>query len=101
MLAVTALESRHTYRAYDPTFTIPHDQLDEIIRLALISPSGTNRQGIDLITVVNRQRIDELSNIVIAGWPDSIRQPRTDRVTPLGVKHPQLRRIRADFPHPK
>jgi nitroreductase len=86
-MAIAALEARHTYRAYDPSFTIPRDQLDTILHAALISPTGRNQQEIDLITVVNRQKIDELSDVIIAGWPEDIRSSRTARVTAFGVKN--------------
>jgi nitroreductase len=86
-MALAILAARHTVRAYDPSYTIPRDTLDQILNAALISPTARNQQELDLITVVNRHRIDELSNIVLGSWPDEVRTARTERVSKFGVKN--------------
>jgi nitroreductase len=86
-MALAILAARHTVRAYDPSYTIPRNVLDQILHAALIAPTARNQQELDIIAVVNRQKIDDLSNIVINAWPDDIRTSRRDRVTKSGVKN--------------
>jgi nitroreductase len=86
-MTLSPLESRHTYRAYDATYTIPRSQIDEIIRLALLSPTARNLQEIDLIVLVTQSKIDEISQLIISTWPESIRKPRTERILALGCQN--------------
>jgi nitroreductase len=87
-MAIAALESRHTYRAYDKTYTIPREQIDEINRLTLLSPTARDAQEIDVITVVSREELAKLSELIISTWPDSIQAGRTARMTALGCTNP-------------
>jgi nitroreductase len=84
---IAALESRDTYRAYDPSYTIPWTQIETIVRLALLSPTGRDVQDLDIVAIVNREKLEEVSSVVLAGWPESISGPRASRVLPLGVKN--------------
>jgi nitroreductase len=86
-MTIAALESRHTYRAYDATYAIPRSQLEEILRVSLLSPTARNVQEIDFVTIASRAKIDEISELVISTWPDSIRGPRSERILGLGCKN--------------
>jgi nitroreductase len=86
-MALAILAARHTVRAYDASYAIPRDTLDQILHAALISPTARNQQEIDLITIANRQKLEDISNTIVAGWPADLRTSRTERVTKSGVKN--------------
>lgn len=85
MDVLEALRSRRTVRQYEPDYTIPRDQLDKIINIALDSPTGRNLQEIDLVVCTNRQKLDEATKISFDSWDEARRSRWLNRKTDLGV----------------
>ena len=57
MQTLEALNTRRSVRNFDPSFVIPKEDLDKIIKAALNSPSAINLQEHDLIVVTNKEKI--------------------------------------------
>lgn len=87
MDVLEALHSRHTVRQYEPDYTIPRDQLEQMINVALDSPTGRNYQEIDLVVCTNRQKLDEATKISFDSWDEGRRSRWLNRKTDLGVKN--------------
>ena len=87
MEVLEAIKSRRTVRQYDPTYTIPDDILQQLIDIALDSPTGRNLQGIDLLVVTNRAKIDEATMITFNSWDESARERWNHRKEQYGVKN--------------
>ena len=58
MDVLEAIQTRRSIRHFDPNYTIPKEDLHKIVDLTLLSPTAMNKQGIDLVVVTNRQKID-------------------------------------------
>ena len=87
MEVLEAIKSRRTVRQYDPTYTIPDDILQQLIDIALDSPTGCNYQGIDLLVVTDRAKIDEATMITFNSWKESDREGWNHRKEQYGVKN--------------
>jgi nitroreductase len=72
-MAVAALLARRTVRAYVPDYVIPKDVMDKILEVALASPSGYNRQGLDLIVVTNQGLLATICETAYATWPQPMK----------------------------
>ena len=87
MNVLDALNSRRTVRQYDATYTIPEDVLKQIVDCGLDSPTGCDMQGIDLVVVTDRAKIDEATGITFRSF-DEARQERWNmRKQDYGVKN--------------
>ena len=64
MDVLEAIQTRRSIRHFDPNYTIPKEDLHKIVDLTLLSPTAMNKQGIDLVVVTNRQKIDEATEIL-------------------------------------
>lgn len=71
-MALAALKQCRTIRNFDPTFTIPKEQLTEIINTALNAPSAKNNQDVDLIVITNKDKIKELGKVCYDCLPKEI-----------------------------
>ena len=87
MDVLEALRTRRTVRQYEPDYTIPREQLDQIINVALDSPTGKNYQEIDLVVCTNRQKLDEATKISFDSWDEARRSRWLNRKSDLGVKN--------------
>ncbi|OHT04667.1 nitroreductase family protein [Tritrichomonas foetus] len=87
MDVIEALKTRRTVRQFEPDYTIPRDQLQQIVDVALISPTGRNLQGLDLVVCTNRQKLDEATKITFDSWPEDRRERWTNRKQDYGVKN--------------
>ena len=63
MLAIDALNHRRSIRNFDPSFEIPKDDLDKIIKASLNSPSAVNFQEHGLIVLTNKEKISEIDKV--------------------------------------
>jgi nitroreductase len=86
-MAVAALLSRRTIRSYQPEYVIPKEVLETIVGAALVSPSGYNRQGLDLLVVSNRELLDKAADVAYATWPQPLKDMFAERRTSCGVKN--------------
>jgi nitroreductase len=84
-MALAALLRRRTYRQYEPDYQIPKDILEKIVNAALLSPTANNKQGIDLVVVTNRAKLDELSKASFDTWPDGPKGNFSKRTQDYGV----------------
>ncbi|KAH0788991.1 nitroreductase family protein [Histomonas meleagridis] len=74
MEVLDALQSRRSYRNFDPNYVIPKEEVKKIIDLALQSPTGCNLQGIDLLVITDRKKIDEASKILYDSWDEDFQK---------------------------
>ena len=82
-----ALETRRTVRQYQPDYTIPKEDLQKIVDIALNSPSGMNLQGIDLLVCTNRDKIDEATMVIFKSWDETRQERWNNRKVEYGVKN--------------
>ena len=87
MDVLEALKTRRTIRQYEPDFAIPKDQLEQIVNIALDSPTGRNSQGIDLVVCTNRAKLDETTKIAFDSWDETRRTNWLKRKDDYGVKN--------------
>jgi nitroreductase len=85
MNIVDALKSRRTVRQYDPTYTIPSDVLNELIDLALTSPTGMNAQEVDLVVLTDRAKIDSATGVTFNSFPPEQKAHWNKRKVEYGV----------------
>jgi nitroreductase len=85
MNAIDALKSRRTIRQYDATYTIPPEHLNQLIEIALDSPTGCNAQELDLVVLTNRAKIDAALKITFDSWPAEKRANWNKRKETYGV----------------
>ena len=64
MQTLEVLNNRRSVRNFDPSITIPKEDLDKIISAALNSPSAMNLQEHDLVVITNKEKIAEVDKIV-------------------------------------
>ena len=87
MNALEALQKRRTFRNYDPNWTCPKDVLEQIVNTALDSPSGCNYQGIDLVVITNRDKLNAIEKTVLGGWSEEQQKGWDSRHEEYGVKN--------------
>ena len=87
MDVLEALQSRRTVRQYDRNYSIPKDVLNKLVDIALESPTARDAQGIDLVVVTNREKIDELTKISYDSWDEDRKKGWAERVETYGVKN--------------
>lgn len=75
MDVLDALRTRRTVRQFDPTYAIPREHLDRLIEAALTSPTGGDKQELDIVVLTDRAKIDAATKITFDSWPAD----RTDR----------------------
>lgn len=64
MDTISTIRSRRSIKFYDPDYKIPEQEIDEIIDLALLSPSSFNTQGWRIVNIEKpemREKIKEAS----------------------------------------
>jgi nitroreductase len=87
MDVLEALRQRRTVRQYVPDYVIPKDILTQLIDLVLDSPTGNNRQELDLTVITNRAKIDEISDVALKGFDATRVGYFSARTKELGVKN--------------
>ena len=87
MEVLEALQTRRSIRQFDQCYTIPKDELHKIVDLALLSPTALNKQGIDLVVVSNREKIDEATDITLNSYDVGMKNNFNERKKDLGVKN--------------
>ena len=87
MNALEALHKRRTFRNYDPNWTCPKDVLEEIVNTALDAPSGCDYQGIDLLVITNRDKLNAIEKTVLGGWSEEEQKGWNSRHEEYGVKN--------------
>ena len=79
------LKNRRTVRQFDKNYKIPEEILQKILDIALISPSGRDLQGLDLVVLTNREKIDEATKITFDSWPEEKKNNWLKRKDNYGV----------------
>ena len=69
-----ALKHRRTIRNYDPDYQIPQEQLKEILNAAQIAPTSKDLQEVDFIVLRNKQKLDQIEELILKEFPEDIRQ---------------------------
>mgnify|MGYP000051619997 CR=1 FL=1 len=87
MLFRSAIQTRRSIRHFDPNYTIPKEDLHKIVDLTLLSPTAMNKQGIDLVVVTNRQKIDEATEITFRSIDARAQKRFIDRQHESGVNN--------------
>ncbi|KAH0793994.1 nitroreductase family protein [Histomonas meleagridis] len=87
MDVLQAIETRRTVRQYQADYTIPKEDLQKIVDIALSSPTGMNAQGIDLVVCTNRAKIDEATMITFHSWDEAKQARWNNRKQDYGVKN--------------
>ena len=88
MQALEALNTRRSVRNFDPSFTIPKEDLDKIITAALNSPSAINLQEHDLVVVTNKEKIASVDKVVFPLCPPAFQERFKKRQEEFGTKNP-------------
>jgi nitroreductase len=86
-MALAALLRRRTYRQYEADYQIPDDVLEKIVNAAVLSPTASNKQEIDLVVVSNRAKLDELAAASFNTWPEELKANFSKRTQEYGVKN--------------
>lgn len=55
MDVTTAIERRRAVKHYDPTHTLPEEEIERLVRLAMLSPTAFNIQNWRFVMVTDRQ----------------------------------------------
>ena len=87
MEVLEALQSRRSYRNFDPNYVIPKADLNKIIDIAIRSPTGRNLQGIDLVVVTDHKKIDEASKILFDSWGEELQKNFNSRKQDYGCNN--------------
>ena len=82
-----ALKHRRTIRNYDPDYQIPQEQLNEILNAAQIAPTSKDLQEVDFIVLRNKQKLDQIEELILKEFPEDIRQKFLERRKQYGVKN--------------
>ena len=82
-----ALKHRRTIRNYDPDYQIPQEQLNEILNAAQIAPTSKDLQEVDFIVIRNKQKLDQIEELILKEFPEDIRQKFLERRKQYGVKN--------------
>ena len=82
-----ALKHRRTIRNYDPDYQIPQEQLKEILNAAQIAPTSKDLQEVDFIVIRNKQKLDQIEELILKEFPEDIRQKFLERRKQYGVKN--------------
>ena len=88
MLAVDALNHRRSIRNFDPSFVIPKEDLDKIIKASLNSPSAVNYQEHDLIVMTNKEKIAEIDKVCFPIVPQKFQEKFKMRQKEFGTINP-------------
>ncbi|EAX96000.1 nitroreductase family protein [Trichomonas vaginalis G3] len=64
MSVFDAIDTRRTIRQYDQSFVPPKEHVKKIAEAAIKSPTGYNRQGVDLLVVTNKDIINNMNDKV-------------------------------------
>ena len=88
MEALEALNTRRSVRNFDPSFVIPKEDLDKIIKAALNSPSAMNLQEHDLIVITNKEKIAEIDKTVFPSCPQKFQERFKKRQEEFGTINP-------------
>ncbi|MBO8126787.1 MAG: nitroreductase family protein [Firmicutes bacterium] len=86
-----AIEGRRSIRRYKPD-PIPEDDIREMVRLATLAPSGSNKQMWKFVAVTNKEVLQKMAQAVsdavdiMASWPEA--EGRERRI--LGIKNYSL-----------
>ena len=88
MEAIEAFQKRRSVRCYDKNYVIPKDVLETIVNIALDCPTGMDRQGIDLVVITNREKIDAIVDKAKEGWPLGLKGSFEVRRKNFGVENP-------------
>lgn len=87
MNAIDAMKYRRTVRVYDQEWTCPSDVLETIVAAGLDAPTACNFQGIDLVVVTDKKRVDAITQRAFDGWPESTQKEFLARQKTYGVKN--------------
>ena len=88
MQTLEALNTRRSVRNFDPSFVIPKEDLDKIIKAALNSPSAINLQEHDLIVVTNKEKIAQVDKVVFPKCPPQFQERFKKRQEEFGTFNP-------------
>ena len=88
MQALDVLNTRRSVRNFDPSFVIPKEDLDKIIKAALNSPSAINLQEHDLIVISNKEKIAEIDKVVFPACPPMFQEKFKQRQKEFGTINP-------------
>ena len=69
MNVLEALAKRRTFRSYVKDYMPPKDVIEAITNAALDSPSALNYQGLDLIVITNKEKINAITQKSLSSWP--------------------------------
>ena len=82
-----ALKHRRTIRNYDQDFQIPKEQLNEILNAAQIAPTSKDLQEIDFIVLRNKEKLNQIEQVILNELPEEIRKNFEGRRQLYGVKN--------------
>ena len=88
MQALEALNSRRSVRNFEPSFVIPKEDLDKIIKAGLNSPSAVNLQEHDLVVITNKEKIAEIDKTVFPLCPPQFQERFKKRQEEFGTINP-------------
>ena len=88
MKALEALNTRRSVRNFDPSFTIPKEDLDKIVSAALNSPTAINLQEHDLIVITNKEKIALVDKTVFPLCPPAFQERFKKRQEEFGTVNP-------------
>ena len=88
MQALEALNTRRSVRNFDPSFTIPKEDLDKIISAALNSPTAVNLQEHDLVVITKKEKIASKDKIVFPLCPPAFQERFKKRQEQFGTINP-------------
>lgn len=85
-MALAALNDRRTIRQYTGE-PIPKEQIEQIVKAALNSPTACNAQEIDLYVCTNQEKINKVSEVTVSKLTEPFRSSFESRKESLGVKN--------------
>ena len=88
MQALDALNSRRSIRNFDPSFVIPKEDLEKIIKAGLNSPSAINLQEHDLVVITNKEKIALIDKTIFPLCPPQFQERFKKRQEQFGTINP-------------
>jgi nitroreductase len=81
------LKERRTVRQYQNK-RVPKEILQQILDVALVSPTAKNVEGFDILVVTNQEIMKKSSDIILSNIPEEFKSHFNSRIQSLGVKNP-------------
>ena len=87
-MALAVLDQRRTIRQYQKDVDIPKEDIEKIVHAALHAPNALNIQEHDILVCTNKEKLDKIAEVALAGWPEEYRQKFEARKAEFKVANP-------------